>query len=100
MINTSTAFGTNIFVYLDDILVGVNTEAELLLLVKEVVEGVRSRGGTLKPSKVRIGYPTEIILGSEVSAGGLRPSPAHVAAVQAIALPTNPSEMRSVIGLL
>jgi len=65
--------------------------------VKEVVEGVRSR---LKPSKVRIGYPTEIILGSAFSAGGLRPSPAHVAAVvPALALPTNPSEMRSVIGL-
>ena len=84
---------------MDDVLVGANSEEQLLELVLQVVRSVGARGGTLKPSKVRIGYPTEVVLGSEVSSEGLRPSPAHVAAVDAIRLPTNPSEMRSIVGL-
>ena len=99
LVNKLPTFNKNIFVYLDDILVGANSEQELVQLVRDVVQGVAARGGTLKPSKVRIGYATEIVLGSEVSAAGLRPSPAGMEAVQAIRLPTNPSEMRSLIGL-
>jgi len=99
LVNASPAYGKNIFVYLDDILVGANAEADLIQFVAIVAHGVGQRGGTLKPSKIRIGYTQEVILGSEISAFGIRPSPAHVQAVQDIALPQNSSEMRSVIGL-
>ena len=99
LVNHIPQFGKGVFVYMDDILVGANSEAGLVKLVQQVLHGVRKRGGTIKPSKVRIGYPTEVILGSEVSEEGIRPSPTHVAAVDAIRLPTTPSEMRSVVGL-
>jgi len=99
LVNASPEYGTNIFVYLDDILVAAKTEAELLQLVSAVIQGVSQRGGTLKPNKIRIGYAQEVILGSEISVEGIRPSPAHVQAVQDIALPQNASEMRSLIGL-
>ena len=92
-------YGVKIFVYCDDILVCADTEDELMDLCCFVARTVGRRGGTLKPSKCRIGYAKEVILGSEVSKEGIRPSPEHIAAVQNVVLPKNPSEMRSIVGL-
>jgi transposase InsO family protein len=93
------AFNKNLFVYLDDVLVGCDTEEELRQLVIDVSERVAARGGTLKPSKIRVGYPTEDILGSELSKSGMRPSHSHVRSVLNIQTPKTVTEMRSVVGL-
>ena len=53
---------------MDDILIGANSEKELVDLLRFVVLSVAERGGTLKPTKIRIGYDREVILGSEGSA--------------------------------
>jgi hypothetical protein len=99
LVNHLEGYCSKIFVYIDDILIGADDEDELTQMVQQVLVSVTRRGGTLKPKKIRIGYSSEVILGSEISFEGIRPSAAHVAAVQAIRLPSDPSEMRSVIGL-
>jgi len=99
LVNHLVGYGSNICVYIDDILIGAQNENELTQMVQDVLASVTIRGGIPKPKKIRIGYPSEVTLGSEISREGIRPSAAHVASVQAIRLPCNPSEMRSVIGL-
>ena len=100
MVSAHPLFGKNLHVYMDDILIGADSEEELVELIRFVVLSVGERGGTLKPTKIRIGYAREVILGSEVSAAGIRPSPAHVEAVRRIRLPENSAEMKSFLGLL
>ena len=96
IVSSHPLFDKNLHVYMDDILIGANSEVDLL---RFVVLSVAERGGTLKPTKIRIGYDREVILGSEVSAAGIRPSPAHIEAVRRIRLPTNPAAMKSLLGL-
>ena len=87
------------FVYMDDIIVCALSEARFAELVEAVARRVRGAGGTLKPGKIRLGYPSEDILGSEVSKDGVRPSLKHLEAVRRLRMPTSASEMRSVVGL-
>jgi hypothetical protein len=93
-------FGKQIFVFIDDLMVGANSEAELLSLVRDVLRRVVEAGVKLKPSKARVGYPMEVVLGSEVSADGIRPSAEHTAAVSRIGLPRSAKEVRSLVGML
>ena len=74
LVNRSPYFLKKIFVYMDDLIVAADSEAELLELVNTVVRAVAGRGGTLKPTKVRIGYHREVVLGSESPGGASDPA--------------------------
>ena len=56
MVSAHPLFGKNLHVYMDDILIGADSEEELVELIRFVVLSVGERGGTLKPTKIRIGY--------------------------------------------
>ena len=64
--------------YLDDTLIGADTQEQLAEILNKVFKALREVNATLKPSKIRIGYEKEVILGSEVSKKGIRPAMEHL----------------------
>lgn len=87
------------FVYLDDILIVSPTFEKHLEHLQLVFDRLRKAGFKLKLRKCEFLKQEVSYLGHKVSAGGLKPDPKKLEAVQKYKAPTNQTEVRSFIGL-
>ena len=90
----------NCFAYLDDILIARRTEAEPLVHLRRVLTQLSAYGVVLNSEKCVFGVPRLQFLGHDVSADGIAPLPAKVAAVQDFPRPRTERDLRSFIGLV
>ena len=86
--------------FVDDLLVHSNTAEEHLVHVAAVLDMLASCGLKAHPAKSMFACDSVEYLGHNVSAKGLSPHEAKVAAVKGLRVPTNVSELKSVLGFL
>ena len=89
----------NVCVYLDDILVYSDTEAEHFRHLEEVLTRLRKHDLKAKAAKCEFFKPELKFLGHIVSAAGMRPDPKKVQAVTDWPTPESVYEVRSFLGL-
>ena len=88
-----------ILVYLDDVLVHAKTFGEALNNLRVVLERLRAADLTLNLDKCDF-FPRAIkYLGYIVEEGAIRPNPKKIEALRNAKIPTNVSEVRSLLGL-
>ena len=87
------------FVYVDDILVASKSFDEHLLHLKLVFERLRQAGLRLKPTKCNFLRAEVPYLGYVISKTGIRPDPAKTDKVRNFPTPTDPTSVRSFVGL-
>jgi len=87
-----------IFKYFDNILIGANTEEELLKATKKVLDVCLRYNLTLSPSKTEIGVDSTIFLGYKVSQQGHEIDPARLEALLAIRAPKTRKQLRAILG--
>jgi len=88
------------YVYIDDIVISVNTHDENLNTLEKVFAQFRLHGLKIKPSKCHIGTGNISYLGYEVTAGkGIQPGRAKTIAVENFPAPKTIKEIRAFIGL-
>jgi site-specific DNA-cytosine methylase/transposase InsO family protein len=85
--------------YVDDILVFSSTPEEHAEHVGGVLDMLFEVGLRVHPEKTTLGADVVEFLGHMVSAAGMQPTEAKVAAMRALAPPTNVTECRSLYGL-
>lgn len=86
--------------YADDIIVWSDgDEAEHMRRVEVVMNKLHSHGVQISPKKCKLGMQRLEFLGHVVSAGGVEPMWDKVEAIVNLPRPTNPSEVRSFIGM-
>ena len=85
-------------VYVDDIVVFSTTWEEHMTHVDAVLTALRDAGLTLNFKKCELGRDELLYLGFVISAAGIRPNPAKVAAIKAFAVPGSKTEVRSFLG--
>lgn len=85
--------------FIDDILIFSHTLDEHIQHVAAVLDMISSVGMKAHPDKSVFGCDKVEFLGHMISAFGMSPTAAKVAAIQAMPAPTNVSELRSFIGL-
>lgn len=88
-----------VFVYIDDILVTGQTEAEHLENLDEVLGRLEKAGVRLK-KKCSFLLPEVEYLGHVLSAQGLQPSPKNVKAIQAVPRPKDVTQLKSFLGMV
>jgi hypothetical protein len=86
--------------FVDDILVFSKTPEEHVEHVKKVLDTLNAVGIKAHPDKCLFGCDVVEYLGFNVSRYGLTPHQAKVAAILALKVPTNVSDVRSVLGLM
>ena len=89
-----------IFVYLDDILVASNTVEEHHIHLEEVFKRLQQHGLVLHLEKCVFFASSVEFLGQHVSAEGIRPLGARVAAIAAHPRPGTKSQLMSFLGML
>ena len=88
------------YVYIDDIVVSVNSHEENLETLTQVFNRFREHGLKVKPGKCHIGTGNISYLGYEVTAGkGIQPGRAKTLAVEKFPIPRTIKEIRAFIGL-
>ena len=88
-----------VMAYIDDIIVFGRNPDEHLANLRAVLQRVREVNLHLRLAKCKFGQRECRFLGHVVSAAGIRPDPAKIAAVSAMPHPTNTEELRSFLGL-
>ena len=86
--------------FVDDLLVHSKTAEEHLQHVGDVLDMLASCGLKAHPAKSLFCCESVEYLGHNISAKGLTPHEAKVAAVKGLRVPTNVSELKSVLGFL
>ena len=86
--------------FIDDLLVHSKTAEEHLAHVCAVLDMLKACGLKAHPAKSCFFADTVEYLGHYISANGLTPHQAKIAAVAGLRVPTNVSELRSVLGFL
>ncbi|XP_043243059.1 uncharacterized protein K02A2.6-like [Amphibalanus amphitrite] len=84
--------------YLDDVLIGADSDRELMDRLDRVLERLKDNGVRLKKEKCQFGVREVVYLGWRLSEAGLRPVQEKMAAVTAAPDPRNVQELRSLIG--
>ncbi|XP_043242963.1 uncharacterized protein K02A2.6-like [Amphibalanus amphitrite] len=84
--------------YLDDVLIGADSDRELMDRLDRVLERLKDNGVRLKKEKCQFGVREVVYLGWRLSEAGLRPVQEKTAAVIAAPDPRNVQELRSLIG--
>ena len=99
----NTVFGSMlnkfVCVYLDDILIFSKTEEEHFQHLEQVLSLLEQHDLKAKRTKCELFKPELKFLGHIISAGGMRPDPKKVAAVQDWPVPKSVYEVRSFLGL-
>lgn len=90
---------SRIVIYIDDISFGSEGFDGFKLLVRDVLTRVTERGLKLNLSKCRFGSDRINYLGYTISADGIVPNDAHVAAIMNYPMPRNAREVKSCVGL-
>lgn len=88
-----------IVIYMDDILLATPDYASHCRLLSAVLERLSYRGLQLNLDKCQICFEEIEYLGYAVTAGGIRPSESHIAAIRRYPMPTNAREFHSCLGL-
>jgi len=90
----------HVFVYMDDILVASKSRAEHHQHVREVMKRLSTHGLVLNKEKC-VFYASEVeYLGHNVSAKGIRPLAARVAAIEDFPPPTTRGELQRFLGMV
>lgn len=88
-----------LLIYLDDVIVFGSTVQEVLDRLTIVLDRLREANLKLKPKKCHL-FQTEVLyLGHVVTAEGVKTDPSKVEAVKTWPTPTNPTDVRSFLGL-
>ncbi len=87
-------------VYLDDILITSDTEAEHLETIELVLNKLSTCGLRAKKEKCIFMASSVVYLGHLIDATGLHPLPGKVKAIQEVPTPKNVSELKAYLGLL
>ena len=87
-------------VYIDDILITGESEAEHLQSLEEVLRRLQTAGLRVKKHKCQFMMPSVTYLGHVIDAQGLRPLPEKIQAIQQAPTPRNINELKSYLGLL
>lgn len=90
----------HVTVYLDDILISGETEAEHLKSLEQVLERLAKAGLRVKKPKCNFMAPSVAYLGHVIDAKGIHPLPDKVKAIQQAPTPKNVTELKSYLGLL
>ena len=90
---------TYALVYLDDVIVYLNTEEDHLHRLQAVFEWFHEHGLELKPSKCSFLRKQITFLGHEVSADGMRPGVLNLKGIAKMAPPANYTEVRRFLGM-
>ena len=83
----------------DDILVYGSTPSEHDQNLRAVLQRSREKGVKLNPDKVALRVTESSYFGNILTADGLRPDPAKVAAITDMPAPTNRAELSTVLGM-
>ena len=86
-------------VYLDDCIILGKTFEQHMVNLEEVLQRFRDAGFKLKPSKCQFFRKEVTYLGHVISPRGVLPNPANTMKVSSWPRPTNPTEVRSFLGL-
>ena len=89
-----------VVVYIDDILVTGQTEAEHLHALDEVLKRLANAGLRAKKHKCHFMQPKVTFLGHVIDENGLHPIPSKVQAIREAPRPQNVTELKSYLGLL
>lgn len=95
-----TTVNTICTVYLDDVTVYSLNRAQHVLDVHEVCARCDKAGFHLNLDKTEFGAPEVKVLGHLVSQGAVKPTPAKVSAINAIAPPTTVTDVRSFLNMI
>ena len=87
-------------VYIDDILITSDTEAEHLQTLDAVLRKLSTAGVRAEKEKCIFMAPSVAYLGHVIDATGLHPLPDKVRAIQEVPTPKQVSELKSYLGLL
>jgi hypothetical protein len=90
----------HVSVYIDDILITGESEAEHLANLEEVLARLEAAGMRLKRNKCSFLLPQVEYLGHQISAKGLQPTEEKVRAIQDAPAPQNVSQLKSFLGML
>ena len=88
-----------LMVYMDDIVVYSATAAKHLALLEGVFQRLSSAGLKINPAKTTLVSREVTYLGHVISAGGIRPNPKKIWAVQNLKAPASVKEVRTFLGL-
>ena len=88
-----------LFIYLDDLLIVSKSMSEHLEHLEEVLNQLMEVGLKLKPGKCTFAQEQVDYLGHTLSAEGVRPNNAKVAAVRDFPKPKSSKEVKSFLGL-
>jgi hypothetical protein len=89
-----------VYVYIDDVVVSVNSHEESLSKLKEVFQRLRKHNLKIKPGKCNIGAGSITYLGYKISSThGISPGEAKTEAVKNWPEPTSVKDIRAFIGL-
>ena len=90
----------HVSIYLDDILVTGETEAEHLSNLEEVLRRLETAGMRLKRAKCAFMLPQVQYLGHVITSEGLQPTPEKVRAIQEAPVPRDVTQLKSFLGLV
>ena len=86
-------------VYIDDVIIYSSTWTDHVDHISHVLRRIRDAGLTVGLKKCHFGGREVAFLGYVVSANGIKPDPAKVAAVRAFKVPASLTDLRSFLGL-
>jgi len=89
-----------VFVYLDDVLIASRSHADHVLHLRAVLERLQQHGLVLNGEKCVLGATRVEYLGHLVTASGIRPLPARVAAIKDFPKPSTVKELQTFLGML
>ena len=87
-------------VYIDDILITGETEADHLRSLEEVLRRLAKAGLRAKKRKCTFMVPSVSYLGYKIDSQGLHPLPDKIQAIDDAPTPRNVTELKSYLGLL
>ena len=90
----------HVTVYIDDILIHSETEAERLKTLEEVFKCLAKVELKVKKPKCKFMVPSVPYLGQVIDSDGLHPLPEKVEAIRQAHTPTNVTELKYYLGLL
>ena len=97
---TSTGLiGTELFVYLDDIVIYANTLKENEIKFNNSAERLRKANLHLQPDKCEFLWPEVEYLGHIIDKNGARPDPKKIIAVRYFAVPETQKNVEQFLGL-
>ena len=91
--------GTDLFVYLDDIVLYANSSEEYEEKFNKLIERLSAANLKLQPDKREFLRPEVAYLGHIIDKEGTRPDPKKVEAVKTFPIPKNPKNIKQFLGL-